>query len=50
MTDYLYAALFALARIYNQLETEYDHQNSDSTIDENIECNEYQFIESGELA
>jgi hypothetical protein len=33
--------------IYAQLEREYDYQNSDSTVDENIEENEYEFTENG---
>lgn len=36
--------------IYNQLETEYDYQNSDDTVDENIRANEYEFYENGEIA
>ena len=33
--------------IYRQLETEYDYQNADEQVDENILCNEYQFTEDG---
>lgn len=36
--------------IYRQLETEYDYQNSDETVAENIEANEYEFLESGAIA
>lgn len=36
--------------IYRQLETEYDYQNSDSTVNENIEANEYEFTENGDRA
>lgn len=34
--------------IYSQLEREYDYQNSDDVIDENIMVNEYEFDEMGE--
>lgn len=36
--------------IYRQLETEYEYQNSDETVDENITLNEYEFTEQGEIA
>jgi len=35
--------------IYRQLEAEYDYQNSDETVEENIKCNEYQFKENGSI-
>lgn len=34
--------------IYKQLETEYEYQNSDETVSENIISNEYEFDESGD--
>lgn len=45
--------LFAILRrymkwIYGILEEEYDYQNADEQVDENIKCNEYQFTEDGE--
>lgn len=36
--------------IYRQLEREYDYQNSDDTVDENIRINEYEFTEEGKRA
>ena len=33
--------------IYSQLEQEYDYQNSDDVVDENIIANEYEFYENG---
>lgn len=33
--------------IYRQLEKEYEYQNSDEQVNENIKCNEYLFSESG---
>lgn len=36
--------------VYRQLESEYDYQNSDETVDENIRANEYEFTENGEIA
>ena len=36
--------------IYQQLETEYDYQNSDAVVDENIAANEYEFYEDGGIA
>lgn len=36
--------------IYAQLEKEYEYQNSDDTVDENIRANEYEFYENGERA
>lgn len=36
--------------IYRQLETEYEHQNSDEAVDEAIRVNEYEFYENGERA
>jgi len=36
--------------IYNTLEREYDWMISDESLDENIRCNEYEFIESGDIA
>lgn len=35
--------------IYSQLEQEYDYQNSDAVIEENIIANEYEFDEMGEI-
>lgn len=35
--------------IYKRLETEWEYQNSESVIAENIECNEYEFTEDGEI-
>lgn len=35
--------------IYKQLETEYNWQNSDETVEENIIANEYEFTEDGEI-
>ena len=34
--------------IYGQLQREYEYQNEDETIDENIRANEYTFLENGE--
>jgi hypothetical protein len=34
--------------IYRRLEAEYEYQNSDEVIDENMRANEYEFTESGE--
>lgn len=36
--------------IYKQLESAYDYENSDDTVTENIIANEYDFLESGEIA
>lgn len=36
--------------IYRQLEKEYDYQNADEQIDENIRANDYEFDEDGERA
>ena len=36
--------------IYSRLESEYDYQTSDDTIRENIESNEYEFDEEGNLS
>lgn len=36
--------------MYRQLEKEYEYQNSDETVDENIRCNDYEFDEEGNLA
>lgn len=36
--------------IYRQLESEYDYRMSDEQVDESIECNDYEFDESGRLA
>jgi hypothetical protein len=36
--------------IYHQLEKEYEYQNSDEVVDENIRCNEYEFLEDGSRA
>lgn len=36
--------------LYSWLRKEVDYQNSDEVIDENITCNEYEFLESGERA
>lgn len=36
--------------LYRELENEYDYQRSDSTVAENIEANEYEFLESGASA
>jgi hypothetical protein len=36
--------------IYRSLEREYDYQNADEQIDENIRCNEYEFSEDGRRA
>lgn len=36
--------------IYKQLENEYDYQNADAQVDENIRCNEYEFTEEGDIA
>lgn len=36
--------------IYSALEKEYDYQNSDEQVDENIRANEYEFLENGEPA
>jgi hypothetical protein len=33
--------------IYRQLEKEYEYQNSDECVDENIRCNEYTFTKDG---
>lgn len=49
------ACLVELARdfmlwIYNQLENEWRHQNSDEQVDESITCNEYHFYEDGTRA
>ncbi len=33
--------------IYRQLEKEYEYQNSDECVDENILCNSYTFTEDG---
>jgi hypothetical protein len=35
--------------IYKTLETEYEYQNADAQVDENIICNEYEFDEEGNL-
>lgn len=36
--------------IYSQIEKEYDYQNSDEAVDENIRANEYEFDEDGNRA
>ncbi len=36
--------------IYSQLEKDYEFQNSDETVDENIIANEYEFTEEGNIA
>jgi hypothetical protein len=36
--------------IYRQLEREYDYQNADAQVDENIRANEYEFYEDGKRA
>ena len=36
--------------IYKQLESAYDHENSDDIVTENIVANDYYFLESGERA
>jgi hypothetical protein len=36
--------------IYRQLETEYEYQNSNESVDETIRANEYEFSENGGLA
>lgn len=36
--------------IYRRLEDDYDYQNSDDVIDENILANEYEFTENGEIS
>lgn len=36
--------------IYSRLETEYEYANSDETIDANIQANEYEFTETGDIA
>jgi len=35
---------------YRSLEREYEYQNADEQIDENIRCNEYEFTEDGDRA
>ena len=35
--------------IYEQLENEYEYQNSDEAVEGNIICNEYEFTEEGEI-
>jgi hypothetical protein len=35
--------------IYQQLQTEYEYQNSDEIIAENIRCNEYRFTKEGKI-
>lgn len=35
---------------YSQLEREYEYQNADEQVDENIRCNEYEFTEEGDRA
>lgn len=36
--------------IYKMLEAEYDYQNSNERVDENIQCNDYEFTEDGHIA
>ena len=36
--------------LYSQLEREWEYQNSDEVIDENIRANEYEFYEGGSIA
>ena len=36
--------------LYARLEAEYDYQNADSTVDENITCNDYEFYADGSIA
>lgn len=36
--------------IYEQLEAEWDYQNSDETVDENMVCNSYEFYADGGIA
>ena len=37
----------AMRWVYRRLEAEYDYQNSDETVDDNIRANEYTFTEAG---
>ena len=44
------AARDCMRWIYHRLEKEYDWQNADEQVAENIEANEYEFTEEGEIA
>jgi hypothetical protein len=49
--DEIIGALRSLADwLYRQLKSEYEYQNSDEVIDENIRANEYEFEEDGSIA
>ena len=49
--DGIIDALRSLADwLYRQLKSEYEYQNSDEVIDENIRANEYEFEEDGSIA